>query len=117
MELAIVPFRDLRLPYAGETFNDPDLESFRDRLIDLKARGYRFPPEVLDEVNAEIACTTKDERVSRHIIDFDTKTDKLDVYSVDENGNRLDPPQLSRDIKPTPEGLDRLATDIFKEAK
>lgn len=53
--------------------------------------------------------------MNRHIVDFDTKTGELDVYSVDEHGNRLAAPQLSREIKPTPEGLDRLAADIFKD--
>lgn len=44
----------LGLPHDGETFNDPTLEAFRDRLMTLRAAGYRFPDYVLTEVEAEI---------------------------------------------------------------
>jgi len=44
------------LPYDGETFNDPDLPSFLERLESLRAMGYHFPDYVLDDVRAEIAA-------------------------------------------------------------
>jgi hypothetical protein len=42
------------LPFDGMSFNDPDLEGFYSRLTELRALGYRFPDEVLEEVVAEI---------------------------------------------------------------
>lgn len=44
------------LPYDGESFSDTDLEGFLERLLDLRALGYRFPEYVLDVVREEIAC-------------------------------------------------------------
>lgn len=41
------------LPYAGETFNDPDEESLVERLKELKEIGYRFPLELL-ELEADV---------------------------------------------------------------
>lgn len=49
------------LPYDGETFRDPDLSSFLDRLLELRAAGYHFPDYVLDDVRAEIAEATEGE--------------------------------------------------------
>src|ERR1700761_29275 len=46
---------DIELPYAGETFNDPTLEKFKDRLLMLRELGYKFPDYVLEEVEKEIA--------------------------------------------------------------
>ena len=43
------------LPHGGATFDDPTLEAFRKRLLDLRALGYRFPDRVLAEVDEEIA--------------------------------------------------------------
>jgi hypothetical protein len=45
---------DITLPYAGECFNDPTLEAFRDRLIELRRVGYYFPFEIIDELEEEI---------------------------------------------------------------
>ena len=42
------------LPHDGETFNDPTLETFKQRLLDLRAVGYRFPDYVLEDVEEEI---------------------------------------------------------------
>lgn len=36
------------LPHDGETFNDPDLESFNGRLTYLRDLGYVFPDELFD---------------------------------------------------------------------
>lgn len=47
--------RDIELPYAGETFNDPTLEAFRDRLLALRAVGYDVPDYVLERVEEEMA--------------------------------------------------------------
>jgi hypothetical protein len=44
----------INLKYAGETFNDPDLQSFLARLLMLREIGYRFPDSVLDQVREEI---------------------------------------------------------------
>lgn len=42
-------------PHDGETFKEPDLESFLARLLYLRNVGYRFPDWVLDDVREEIA--------------------------------------------------------------
>jgi hypothetical protein len=42
-------------PFDGQTFNDPTLEAFKARLLELRAAGYRFPDYVLEDVDAEIA--------------------------------------------------------------
>lgn len=42
------------LPHDGETFSDPDLRSFLERLVTLRAAGYNFPDYVLDDVREEI---------------------------------------------------------------
>ena len=42
------------LLHDGETFNDPDLETFRARLMDLRAAGYVFPDYVLEEIDEEM---------------------------------------------------------------
>ena len=46
------------LPCDGESFTDPDLPAFLTRLESLRAMGYRFPDDVLDEVRDEITHTT-----------------------------------------------------------
>lgn len=45
----------IELPYVGETFNDPDLESFLARLLELKRVGYIFPDDVIETVREELA--------------------------------------------------------------
>lgn len=42
-------------PHDGESFRDDALEDLRDRLLDLRAKGYRFPDEVLATIDEEIA--------------------------------------------------------------
>lgn len=49
------PKEPIGLPYDGQSFNDPDLQSFLARLEQLKAAGYRFPDSVIEAVKAEIA--------------------------------------------------------------
>lgn len=44
----------ITLPYAGETFNDSDLESFRDRLLMLREVGYRFSDGVLEAIEEDM---------------------------------------------------------------
>ena len=46
--------KDIQLPHAGESFNDPTLEEFRDRLLYLRGLGYRFPDGVLAAIEEEI---------------------------------------------------------------
>lgn len=43
------------LPHAGDSFDDPDLESFRDRLLMLRELGYSVPQYVFDDIAEEIA--------------------------------------------------------------
>lgn len=38
----------IALPTRGETFNDPTLEAFTERLLALRPLGYRFPHEELE---------------------------------------------------------------------
>ena len=52
---------DIALPHAGKTLVEPTLEAFRDRLIELRDLGFRFPVEVLKEVDAEIAAKAQEE--------------------------------------------------------
>lgn len=54
-----IPFEPLRLPHAGETFRDSTLVEFRRRLLELRRLGYRFPEEVIDQIDAELAEETE----------------------------------------------------------
>jgi hypothetical protein len=45
---------DIRLPYAGETFNDPTLVNMIARLQMLKEVGYRIPDWVFEEMWDEL---------------------------------------------------------------
>ncbi len=49
--------KPIGLPFDGHSFNDPDLPSFKARLLELRAAGYRFPDSVLVAVDQEIAET------------------------------------------------------------
>ena len=49
------PFKDIGLPHAGETFNDPTIEEFRDRVAGLITLGYNVPDCVIAEIDEEIA--------------------------------------------------------------
>lgn len=51
--------RIIDLPHAGESFADSTLVSFRDRLLVLRMLGYRFPDEVLEEVEQELQEQTQ----------------------------------------------------------
>lgn len=51
-------FLPINGPHDGETFKEPDLESFLARLLYLRNVGYRFPDWVLDDVREEIAGET-----------------------------------------------------------
>jgi hypothetical protein len=50
-----IPFEPLRLPHAGETFHDSTLAEFKRRLLELRQLGYRFPDDVIDQIDAELA--------------------------------------------------------------
>jgi hypothetical protein len=50
-----IPFEPLRLPHAGETFHDSTLAQFKRRLLELRQLGYRFPDDVFDQIDAELA--------------------------------------------------------------
>lgn len=50
-EAALTP---ITLPHAGESFNDPSLETFKERLLWLRSLGYRFPDYVLAMIDEEI---------------------------------------------------------------
>lgn len=52
--LESLPFEEITLPYAGATFNDSTLESFREHLLHLRSVGYNFPDYVLEEIDQEI---------------------------------------------------------------
>lgn len=44
-------------PHDGETFSDPSLDAFRERLVALRADGYRVPDSALARIDQEIAET------------------------------------------------------------
>lgn len=43
------------LPHDGETFNDATLQDLRERLVELRAVGYKFPDYVLVDIDTEMA--------------------------------------------------------------
>jgi len=45
---------NLKLPLAGESFNDPTLEKFLERVISLRAIGYRCPDSLIEIIFEEI---------------------------------------------------------------
>lgn len=53
--LDALPFEDITLPHSGESFNDPDLASFKERLLYLRKLGYHFPDYVLETIDEETA--------------------------------------------------------------
>jgi hypothetical protein len=50
------------LPHDGETFNDPDLTSFYERVASLVAMGYNVPSHVLEDIRAEIDAQEQEAR-------------------------------------------------------
>ena len=46
--------KPIGLPYDGQSFSDPDLESFLARLLHLKETGYNVPEFVINNVREEI---------------------------------------------------------------
>lgn len=48
--------RPIGLPHDGETFNDPDLASFLERVTELRKIGYNVPDYVFDEIREEMAA-------------------------------------------------------------
>jgi len=43
----------LGLPHDGETFNDPDLQALRARLLSLRAVGYHVPERAIQRIDEE----------------------------------------------------------------
>jgi len=41
------------LPHDGESFSDPDLQSFLERIVYLKSLGYRVPERVIEMIKEE----------------------------------------------------------------
>lgn len=54
--------KPINLPLAGESFTLPDLQSFYDKMVELKEIGYRFPDYVLECIKEEISKEPNDER-------------------------------------------------------
>ena len=50
--------KSIELPYVGESFNDPDLQSFLERLINLREIGYNVPAWVIKDVQEELESIT-----------------------------------------------------------
>lgn len=46
---------EIDLPHAGESFNEPDLVSFRDRLVYLRNLGYQFPDHVFEMIDEDLS--------------------------------------------------------------
>ena len=44
----------ITLPHAGECFVEPTLESFRARLLELRALGYRIPDRVFPDIEVKM---------------------------------------------------------------
>jgi hypothetical protein len=42
-------WEDLGGPFDGEEFVEPDFESYRERMLELRALGYRFPDDAIEE--------------------------------------------------------------------
>lgn len=41
-------------PFDGESFTEPTLEGFLERLLELRRAGYKFPDSVITEIQMEI---------------------------------------------------------------
>ena len=54
-------YEPIGLPYDNETFNDPDLQSFLERVISLKGMGYHVPNYVIEDIKEELATANTDE--------------------------------------------------------
>jgi hypothetical protein len=52
--------KDIGLPHDGETFSDPDLESFLARVTSLRDMGYHVPDFVIESIKDEIASTPEE---------------------------------------------------------
>ena len=55
--LGKLPFEDITLPHAGDSFNDPMPSDCADRLETLRGLGYHVPQYAIDELRAEQAGT------------------------------------------------------------
>ena len=50
---------DIDLPNAGESYEEPDLQSFLERMLQLRAEGFRFPDSAIERIRAEITEEAK----------------------------------------------------------
>lgn len=58
----------ITLPYAGETFNDPTIEEFLERIKSLIALGYHVPEYVIPNIEEEIISEIKiKERAEKNV--------------------------------------------------
>ncbi len=55
--LETAEMRAIGLPYDGQTFNDADIRTFKERLLYLRGVGYKFPDYVLETIDQEILDT------------------------------------------------------------
>ena len=46
--------KKIGLPYDGESFREPNLESFKKRMLQLRKTGYNFPDYVLEQIDDEL---------------------------------------------------------------
>lgn len=57
------------LPHDGQNFHEGTLEGLRDRLLMLREVGYKFPDDVLLEINDEIEEKKSGHKTDRHYPD------------------------------------------------
>lgn len=57
VDLENIPLEPIGLAHDGETFNDPTLESFRDRLHMLREAEYIVPDYVFEEIKEEMSSS------------------------------------------------------------
>ncbi len=57
-DLVNIPCEPIGLAHDGETFNDPTLESFRDRLLMLREAKYIVPDYVFEVIGEEMSGPT-----------------------------------------------------------
>lgn len=60
----LMTYRDLRSPYAGQSFNDPTLEDFRARVQVLRDSGLRVPDHVFAAIEEEIRLRDEDDELN-----------------------------------------------------
>ena len=59
--LEAIPLVDIDLPFAGETFVEPTLQSFHDRMMELRRTGYHIPDYVMFGIQEEMRLQAEQE--------------------------------------------------------